>query len=307
MNRSAREGDIYSGGVRQRVFSHHAHRTDFYLRSTNQGQSQDATAMANSKFCLAPYGTGFGMREFDALMHGCVPLLIRVRWEDDQANGMVVEQPFADIIPWNAFALRLTRAQIPRLPELLANVTPQQHAALVRAGACAWPHFFWTPSVPEESAAARMASEPPHPARLASEAPHTWPMLAPSPARCGPRCREALRQLEPHDAFSTLMRLLDHRLRSRKLAQSTTSTTQPAQSLMDASPAEFAVRMKREAAVAGAAQELEDAWAKSFQELRRASWVTPVASCLRALEVAAARKAETESPVARRSGTTSAR
>ena len=297
VNRSAREGDIYSGGVRQRVFSHHAHRTDFYLRSTNQGQSQDASEMANSKFCLAPYGTGFGMREFDALMHGCVPLLIRVRWEDDQANGMVVEQPFADIIPWNAFALRLTRAQIPRLPELLANVTPQQHAALVRAGACAWPHFFWTPSVPEESAAARMASEP----------PHTWPMLAPSPARCGPRCREALRQLEPHDAFSTLMRLLDHRLRSRKLAQSTTSTTQPAQSLMDASPAEFAVRMKREAAVAGAAQELEDAWAKSFQELRRASWVTPVASCLRALEVAAARKAETESPVARRSGTTSAR
>jgi hypothetical protein len=276
VNRSAREGDIYSGGVRQRVFSHHAHRTDFYLRSTNQGQNQDASAMANSKFCLAPYGTGFGMREFDALMHGCVPLLIRVRWEDDRANGMTVEQPFADIIPWNAFTLRLTRDQIPNLPELLAQVTPQQHAALVRAGACAWPHFFWTPSVPEESAAARLASEP----------PLTWPMVAPSPVRCGPRCREALRVLEPHDAFSTLMRLLDHRLRLRKLAQSATSTTQPAQSLIDATPAEFVVHMKREAALAEAAQEREDEWAKSSQELRRASWVTPVASCLRALEVA---------------------
>jgi hypothetical protein len=280
VNRSAREGDIYSGGVRQRVFSHHAHRTDFYLRSTNQGQNQDASAMANSKFCLAPYGTGFGMREFDALMHGCVPLLIRVRWEDDRANGMTVEQPFADIIPWNAFTLRLTRDQIPNLPELLAQVTPQQHAALVRAGACAWPHFFWTPSVPEESASARLASEP----------PLTWPMVAPSPVRCGPRCREALRQLEPHDAFSTLMRLLDHRLRLRKLAQSATSTTQPAQSLIDATPAEFVVHMKREAALAEAAQEREDEWAKSSQELRRASWVTPVASCLRALDVA-----ETES------------
>ena len=48
---------------------------------------EDAVARAQSKFCLAPYGTGFGMREFDAIVDGCVPLLVHVTWEDDKLNG----------------------------------------------------------------------------------------------------------------------------------------------------------------------------------------------------------------------------
>ena len=75
VNRSKREGDIYSGGVRQRIFDSHAHRPDFYVRHRPgaKGGQQDAAARAASKFCLAPYGTGFGMREFDALVHGRSP------------------------------------------------------------------------------------------------------------------------------------------------------------------------------------------------------------------------------------------
>lgn len=48
--------------------------------------------MRQSKFCLAPHGTGFGMRQFDALAAGCVPLIIRVRWEDCKSNGGLIEQ-----------------------------------------------------------------------------------------------------------------------------------------------------------------------------------------------------------------------
>ncbi|KAL3904391.1 MAG: hypothetical protein SGPRY_011301, partial [Prymnesium sp.] len=57
-----------------------------------RGGGEDDAAMRQSKFCLAPHGTGFGMRQFDALAAGCVPLIIRVRWEDCKNNGGLIEQ-----------------------------------------------------------------------------------------------------------------------------------------------------------------------------------------------------------------------
>ena len=87
VRRLAREGDIYSGGVRQRIYEQHANRTDFYLKERSGAGSQDLDALRGAKFCLAPHGTGFGMRQFDALVHGCVPLIVQVRWEDDIHQG----------------------------------------------------------------------------------------------------------------------------------------------------------------------------------------------------------------------------
>merc|ERR1712091_343800 len=100
----------------------HANRSDFYLRERPgaSGREADLRAMQSAKFCLAPHGTGFGMRQFDAVLHGCVPLIVKVRWEDDRNNGGVLEQPFAEVLPWNAIAyVELSRADIPNLPKLL--------------------------------------------------------------------------------------------------------------------------------------------------------------------------------------------
>ena len=82
------------------------------------------------------------MRQFDAIAHGCVPLIVDVRWEDDAGNGGTLEQPFAEVVPWSALALRVTRAQIPQLPQILAAVTPERHAAMRRAATYVWPRLF---------------------------------------------------------------------------------------------------------------------------------------------------------------------
>ena len=62
VNRSRAEGDVYSHGVRQRLFAFHSARSDFYLRAKSGSLGGDPAAARRAKFCLAPHGTGFGMR-----------------------------------------------------------------------------------------------------------------------------------------------------------------------------------------------------------------------------------------------------
>ena len=206
VNRSAREGDIYSGGVctaaiparvsahaararrawclarrapvhartrcsphlpptcpwrarpaaqvRQRVFAAHAHRTDFYLRHKSglaaRGVAGDADARAQSKFCLAPYGTGFGMREYDALLHGCVPLLIRVEWEVCAGRWPHALPPrFATTPPPRPAYLPLRRpCPVPRRPQpswLRLASGPLPVAPLASSWPCEpWPRLCLT-------------------------------------------------------------------------------------------------------------------------------------------------------------------
>jgi len=292
VNRSKREGDIYSGGVRQRVYDQHAHRPDFYVRWSNGGKfaREDAAAMSDSKFCLAPYGTGFGMREFDSLLLGCVPVLITPSWEDDEWNGGTMEGAFAEVVPWSAIAIKLTRGQIPQLPAILESVSAQAHAAMVRAAACVWPRLFWTPTVPAEPTIATLL------ARVKVEK-WRWPFGLPTDQDCGEGCRDALRQLASHDAFATLMSVLEKRLRRRWSEAASTSSLQgrmsppPPDGLMvqptklPLSTAEIERLLAEEARMAEVAGRLEIAWANSTRDLRRAPWLTPAASCLRALEM----------------------
>ena len=49
-----------------------------FLQADPSGNSKDSAARRSSKFCLSPHGTGFGMRQYDALAAGCVPLVIKV-------------------------------------------------------------------------------------------------------------------------------------------------------------------------------------------------------------------------------------
>ena len=44
--------------------------------------------MRASKFCFAPIGVGFGMRQFNALAAGCVPLIIDVPPQDDKEEKL---------------------------------------------------------------------------------------------------------------------------------------------------------------------------------------------------------------------------
>ena len=223
------------------------------------------TALRSSKFCLAPHGTGFGMRQFDAIAHGCVPLIVKVKWEEDPGNGGTLEQPYAEIIPWTALAFHLTRAQIPQLPALLAAVTPERHAMYRRAAACVWPRLFWMP-LPTVARPDEVDSR-----------------VLPPKAKCGDACIGELRRMEPHDAFGTLMWLLEERLRARKAkAARITAGTEVAEA---ARPDGLFVAEETSTLW----ERTERSWEDGPMRLRTAKWRTPAASCERALAMEAGR------------------
>ena len=217
------------------------------------------SALRTSKFCLAPHGTGFGMRQFDAIAHGCVPLIVKVKWEEDPGNGGTLEQPYAEIIPWNALALHLTRAQIPQLPALLAAVTPERHAMYRRAAACVWPRLFWMP-LPTAARPDEVDSR-----------------VLPTKANCGDACMAELRRMEPHDAFGTLLWLLQERLKARKARAARIATgTEAAEA-----PRPDGLFVSEEASTLW--ERTESSWEDGPMRLRAAKWRTPAASCERAL------------------------
>ena len=184
VNRSRAEGDVYSHGVRQRLFAFHGGRTDFYLRAKSGSIGGDPDAARRAKFCLAPHGTGFGMRQYDALAAGCVPLIIDVPSNEDPEWGGDLEQPYGELLPWRSFALHLNRSQLRDLPALLRDFPPEEYARMRRAAACVWPRFFW---LHEFASGAHLEG-------------------------CDGRCRAALSALQPYDAFGTLMWVLRRRL-----------------------------------------------------------------------------------------------
>ena len=200
-------------------------------------------------------------------MQGCVPLIVKVRWEEDAANGGTLEQPFSEVIPWNAIAhVELTRHDIPNLPNLLAAFPAERHAAMRRAAACVWPRLFWLPLPTGRGVDA---------ADHAVEAPASV---------SGTDCQEELRALQPHDAFGTLMMTLNQRLKFR---QQPSSSTLPARSA-----ARVAATILGDAATEEAAatrwSRLEADWslARSVKRpLRTAAWRTPAMSCQRALSM----------------------
>ena len=100
-----------------------------------------------AKFCLAPAGTGWGMRVFHVMVLGCVPVLV----QDDGVHPPV-QQAFApELLDWSEFAVPVRRDQIDELPALLRAVDlPAKQAALRRA----WPRMVWRAALPAPLAAA---------------------------------------------------------------------------------------------------------------------------------------------------------
>ena len=117
---NGRHGGVrcYSQGVRAAVLAHHHNRSGFCL-----ARQLPPELYADSRFCLAPSGEGFGDRLANAMLSGCVPLIIQP----------AVRQPYDDVLPYERFSIRIGADRIPALHEVLRAVTDEQHARL-RAG-----------------------------------------------------------------------------------------------------------------------------------------------------------------------------
>ena len=141
----------YSMGVRQAIYRRYNQTDGFFLRDlrgdSDQGKHKQMgpreylSVMQRSKFCLAPSGMGFSTRMYESIAQGCVPLII----QDEPVSNTSVDQAFEELLPYPLFSWRLTQADIPNLPALLAAFPADEWRKLRRNLACVWPRVLWLP------------------------------------------------------------------------------------------------------------------------------------------------------------------
>ncbi|KAG2494879.1 hypothetical protein HYH03_007118 [Edaphochlamys debaryana] len=132
------DGNIYSGGVRQALKRHldalnatGALPPDvLFLEGRTPNYRQ---LLSTSKFCIAPYGYGWGLRLVQAVQFGCVPVIIQ-DW---------VYQPFEDFMPYEEFSVRLPASSIPSIVELLRGISDQELANMRLNLAKYYRAFIW--------------------------------------------------------------------------------------------------------------------------------------------------------------------
>ncbi|PNH05261.1 putative glycosyltransferase [Tetrabaena socialis] len=129
------EGTEYSGGVRQairRMLNATVSRPSdvmFYEGRTPAYRSM----LRTSKFCIAPYGHGWGIRVVQAIEHGCIPLVI----QDS------VYQAFEDFLPYEDFSVRMPLADVPNMIELLRQYDEAELVRLRQGMARYFRAFIW--------------------------------------------------------------------------------------------------------------------------------------------------------------------
>lgn len=136
------------------VYRLHKDEPGFNLRATDlrppppNANLDDLTRGAT--FCLCPSGTGWGMRAFHAVALGCIPVIIQ---DDGSGSYPSVLQAFeGPLLDWASLAVRLTFADIPRLPSLLRALAADHEAlaAKRRALVAALPRLLWREALATE-------------------------------------------------------------------------------------------------------------------------------------------------------------
>jgi hypothetical protein len=90
--------------------------------------------MRRARFCLCPGGYEVASpRLAEAVYLECVPVVV-----DDGDYAL----PFADVLNWDAFSLRVRVAEVPRIKELLSAVSPRRYVQLQRRVRMVRRHFM---------------------------------------------------------------------------------------------------------------------------------------------------------------------
>eukprot|EP00891_Asterochloris_glomerata_P004390 jgi/Astpho2/4390/Aster-00009 len=130
----------YSRGIRQRLYNlSRVHNwQDTYGITIAAGEEASLGSyskwLASSKFCLVAPGDGWSPRAEDAVLHGCIPVVIK----DD------VDEVFASLLDWSTFSIRIAEANVELVPQTLLNVTAGQLLELQQNLGLVWHRFLWT-------------------------------------------------------------------------------------------------------------------------------------------------------------------
>lgn len=134
------EAPEYSGNSRQIAYKHVKEWNDpnfvMYHRDTPEGYNYE-TYLRASKFCMAPLGWGWGNRVLQVMMAGCVPVIVQEY--SLQANE--------DVLPYEAFSIRLNNEDLPHLRDILNGVSAGQYRRLLENVLRYNRAFAWDPEV----------------------------------------------------------------------------------------------------------------------------------------------------------------
>ena len=224
----------YSRGVRQRLLrlaERGRWRARFNISITGYDDADgDYTEMvARSVFCLVAAGDGWTSRFDDAVLHGCIPVIVM--------DGVV--GPWGHQLRWQAFSVRVREADIERLPEILLAIPPARVRQMQRMIANVWRRFAWLSHPEVYSQVVRAAQDNAGRVRFKKlTAPGR--QVDPNDVHCceddddeaeeaeagaggGARAAERLHALKPgqwrDDAFHTLLQWLHHKLLERRQSQ----------------------------------------------------------------------------------------
>ncbi|KAG2485165.1 hypothetical protein HYH03_016055 [Edaphochlamys debaryana] len=106
-------------------------RHDFMVAGPFHGEA--GRVMRSSKFCLAPMGSGWGIRLAESMVSGCVPVIVQDH----------VYQALWDVLPYEDFSVRISRANLHKIVEILDDIRPEQLKKL-QEGVDKWHRaFYW--------------------------------------------------------------------------------------------------------------------------------------------------------------------
>ncbi|KAI3432296.1 hypothetical protein D9Q98_003856 [Chlorella vulgaris] len=131
----------YSRGTRQFLANHSAahdwwgkHRIHIGNGGPPGEVGDYSVSMASSIFCLALMGDGYSSRFDDAVLHGCIPVIIQ--------DG--IELTWHSLLDLPSYSMRIAQKDMQKIPEILAAVSEEQVARMQANLALVWRRHIWT-------------------------------------------------------------------------------------------------------------------------------------------------------------------
>ncbi|PSC68519.1 exostosin-like glycosyltransferase [Micractinium conductrix] len=90
--------------------------------------------LASSDFCFALMGDGWASRFDDAVVHGCIPVVI----QDE------IEQAWHGVLDLDSYTVRIAEKDMERVPEILEAISEEDRARMRANVAKVWRRHLWT-------------------------------------------------------------------------------------------------------------------------------------------------------------------
>ncbi|KAG2493456.1 hypothetical protein HYH03_008273 [Edaphochlamys debaryana] len=193
----------YSRGIRQKLYklateNHWAEKHRIFIGTKADVPGPYSEHLARSLFCPVMPGDGYAMRMEDAVLHGCLPIIIM-----DNTHAV-----FETIIDLDQFSIRIQEDALDeRLPQILLAIAPEQIERMQRKLALVWHRFTWAHGALMEAAFKTAIADNLHKRRNASSQAERIPEAHPF---------QPLTHFPVHlDAMGTLMQALHSRIPDR--------------------------------------------------------------------------------------------